>query len=53
MVENEILTAKGGDGYLATVRNDYRDFHLRAEVKINANGDSGIFFRGQTGPESS
>jgi serine/threonine protein kinase len=49
VVENEILTAKGGNGYLATVRNDYRDFHLRAEVKVNDKGDSGIFFRGQAG----
>lgn len=49
VVENELLTAKGGDGYLSTARNDYRDFHLRAEVKINNNGDSGIIIRSQSG----
>jgi serine/threonine protein kinase len=49
VVDNEILTAQGGDGYLATVRNDFRDFHLRAEVKINNNGDSGIIFRSEPG----
>jgi hypothetical protein len=30
---------------LFTERNDYADFHLRAEFKINSKGDSGIFFR--------
>jgi hypothetical protein len=27
------------------VRNDYRDFHLRLEARINESGDSGVFFR--------
>jgi hypothetical protein len=31
--------------HLFTERDDYEDFHLLAEVKINAQGNSGIFFR--------
>ena len=45
-VENGILTASGGQySALWTVRNDYRDFHLRVEARINESGDSGVFFR--------
>jgi formylglycine-generating enzyme required for sulfatase activity/WD40 repeat protein/serine/threonine protein kinase len=39
------ITARGGtSGDLATVAS-YRDFHFRAEVKINETGDSGFTFR--------
>src|SRR5262249_5962808 len=49
-VEGGALTAWGADGYLATTRADFRDFHLRAEVKINKQGDSGVFFRPDPDP---
>ncbi|HEY2785182.1 MAG TPA: SUMF1/EgtB/PvdO family nonheme iron enzyme [Fimbriiglobus sp.] len=37
----------GKDSYsfLGTERQDYADFHLSAEVKIGAEGNSGIYFR--------
>jgi hypothetical protein len=45
-VENGILTGSGtAYSALWTVRNDYRDFHLRLEARINESGDSGVFFR--------
>ena len=31
--------------HLLSIRNDFGDFHLRAEVKVNAHGNSGIYFR--------
>jgi serine/threonine protein kinase len=31
--------------YLISDRTNYENFHLRAEVKINGEGDSGIYFR--------
>lgn len=45
VVDRTLLSARGGHGALFTERGDYQDFYLRAEVKINATGDSGIFFR--------
>ncbi len=39
----------GGAGYLFSERDDFNDFHVRLEAKINNVGDSGIFFR--TGQE--
>lgn len=40
-------------GFLTTERSDFRDFHLRLEGKINAPGDSGVFFRfGEQGDAS-
>lgn len=40
-------------GFLTTTRSDFRDFHLRVEGKINAPGDSGLFFRfGEQGDAS-
>ncbi|MBC8116556.1 MAG: protein kinase, partial [Candidatus Saccharimonas sp.] len=50
-IENGMLVTrlpKGAvktSGFLQTVRKDYRDFHIRAEVKINEGGDSGLFVR--------
>ncbi|MCI0641679.1 MAG: DUF1080 domain-containing protein [Gemmataceae bacterium] len=44
-VENGVLISHGGTGMLFSERDDFGDFHLRAEVNINAEGDSGIFFR--------
>ena len=45
-VRDGILVGQGSMGYLATSRGDFRDFHLRAEVKASDGSDSGIFFRG-------
>jgi tetratricopeptide (TPR) repeat protein len=44
-IEDGALTCTGPRDHLLTTRNDFGDFHLRAEVKINANGNSGIYFR--------
>lgn len=44
-VFNGGLTALKGEGYLLTQRSDFVDFHLRTEVMINGQGDSGIVFR--------
>ncbi|OYW13071.1 MAG: hypothetical protein B7Z55_17465, partial [Planctomycetales bacterium 12-60-4] len=50
-VENGSLVSRLPKGelkdssFLTTERTDYRDFHVRAVVKINAGGDSGLFFR--------
>ena len=45
-VENGALVARGGDGpaYLYSDRS-FGDFHLRAEYRINAAGNAGLFFR--------
>lgn len=43
-VENGVLTAKAGSGWLGT-ETQFGDFILRAEWKIVADGNSGIFFR--------
>lgn len=40
------LVGRGSEAsHLFTERNDFGDFHLRAEVKINSGGNSGIFLR--------
>jgi hypothetical protein len=44
-IEDGAMTCTGPQDHLLTTRNDFGDFHLRAEVKINANGNSGIYFR--------
>ncbi|MDV6029902.1 MAG: protein kinase [Phycisphaera sp. RhM] len=44
-VENGLLIAAGSPGYLFTTRDDFTDFHLRCDVRINAKGDSGIIAR--------
>ncbi|QDV41165.1 Serine/threonine-protein kinase PrkC [Stieleria neptunia] len=44
-VENGLLTASGNPGYLFSTRDDFTDFHLRCEVRINAGGDAGIIAR--------
>jgi hypothetical protein len=50
-VEHGLLVGKKGRlGYLLTDRDDYENFHLRAEVKLNAGGDSGVFVRARPGP---
>jgi serine/threonine protein kinase len=39
------ITCSGPSDYLYTNRDDFANFHVRAEVKINDVGNSGIFFR--------
>ena len=51
-VENGILVGSGpaAVSHLYTVRDDYKDFHLRAEARINDVGNSGVYFRAPFGP---
>jgi serine/threonine protein kinase/Tol biopolymer transport system component len=44
-VKDGLLIGSGSNQYLYSERGDYEDFRLRAEVKINAAGDSGIMVR--------
>ena len=44
-VHDGVLHGNGGLSHLFSPRNDYRDFRVRAEVKINDGGNSGIFLR--------
>jgi WD40 repeat protein/nitroreductase len=49
-VENGILVGSGSpSSYLYSERDDYKDFHLRVEARINDSGDSGVFFRAAFG----
>jgi serine/threonine protein kinase len=51
-VENGILIGSGTIiSHLYSERQDYDDFHLRAEARINEGGNSGVFFRGSSAPE--
>jgi len=44
-IEDGALTCTGPRDHLLTTRGDFGDFHLRAEVRINFQGNSGIYFR--------
>ena len=46
-VGDGILVGRGAYSYLVSERTDFRDFHLRAEVRINHGGNSGIYFRSE------
>jgi serine/threonine protein kinase len=53
-VERGVLIGSGQTAsHLYTERGDYKNFHLRAEVRINQGGDSGICFRTPLGPQVS
>src|SRR5262249_16790749 len=53
-VENGVLISSGSPAsHLYTERSDYKDFHLRAEARINDGGNSGIYFRSRFGPSDS
>jgi serine/threonine protein kinase len=43
-VRDGILHGSGGPTYLISPGGSYRDFRVRAEVKINKGGNSGLFF---------
>jgi predicted Ser/Thr protein kinase len=44
-VENGVLTCSGPNSHLFSPRGDYENFRVRAEVRINEAGNSGLFFR--------
>ena len=44
-IENNILIGEGPVGHLFSPRGDYGDFELRARVKVNEGGNSGLYFR--------
>jgi serine/threonine protein kinase len=44
-VEYGNLVGNGEKSFLVSQRADFRDFRLRAEVRIDAEGDSGLYFR--------
>jgi tRNA A-37 threonylcarbamoyl transferase component Bud32 len=50
-VKDGVLIGSGPqDSYLYTVEDDFTDFDLHVEAKINDGGNSGIFFRAGFGP---
>jgi serine/threonine protein kinase len=51
-VEGGVLKGSGpAVSHLYTERDDFRDFHLRAEARINDGGNSGVCFRTPFGPQ--
>jgi formylglycine-generating enzyme required for sulfatase activity/serine/threonine protein kinase len=46
-VVDGLLVGKGVYSYLVSDHTKFRDFHLRAEVRINEGGNSGIYFRSE------
>jgi tRNA A-37 threonylcarbamoyl transferase component Bud32 len=49
-VKNGILTCRSGPtSNLCTERDDYQDFHLRVEARINSAGNSGLMFWSEPG----
>jgi glucose/arabinose dehydrogenase len=49
-VEDGVLIGSGERSHLFSPRGDYRDFDLRAEIKISDGGNSGLYFRVARGP---
>jgi hypothetical protein len=50
-VEDGVLIGAGpATSHLYTEADHYKDFHLRAEVKINDSGNGGVYFRAPFGP---
>lgn len=49
-VENGAMIGGGPMTHIFTERDDFADFHLRIEFKINDKGNSGIFFRSGFNP---
>jgi len=48
-LEGGVLTGSGPAGHLFSPRGDYRDFELRARVRISDGGNSGIYVRAALG----
>ena len=49
-VKDGALVGTGNASHLFSERGDYKNFHARAEVKINDKGNSGFYIRTQFGP---
>ncbi|MCC6408715.1 MAG: DUF1080 domain-containing protein [Planctomycetes bacterium] len=49
-VENGTIVGSGPTSHLFSPRGDYQDFEVRAKVKINRGGNSGLYFRAAFGP---
>ena len=49
-VEDGAIVGSGPASHLFSPRGDYKDFHYRAEFKINDKGNSGMYFRTEKGP---
>jgi serine/threonine protein kinase len=45
-----IVGSANATSHLYTERGDYKDFHLRLEIRINEGGNSGVYFRAPFGP---
>lgn len=47
-VTNGVIVGTGPVfGFLRTQRDDYRNFHLRVEARLNKGGNGGVYFRSQ------
>ena len=44
-VQDGLLTGRGPISHLFSERGDFEDFHVRVEARLNAGGNSGLFFR--------
>ena len=44
-VEDGAIVGSGGASMLYSPKGDYKNFRFRAEIKINDNGNSGMYFR--------
>ncbi|HND54079.1 MAG TPA: protein kinase, partial [Pirellulaceae bacterium] len=44
-VQGETLVGRGKNSYLLSERDDYENFDLLVECRLNATGNSGVFFR--------
>jgi glucose/arabinose dehydrogenase len=44
-IDDGVLQGSGPAGHLFSPRGDYRDFELRARVRINGGGNSGLYVR--------
>jgi glucose/arabinose dehydrogenase len=49
-VENGEIVGSGAASHLFSPRGDYTNFELRAKVRINGKGNSGLYFRTAFGP---
>ena len=50
-VENGVLVSSGGaTSHLYSERDDFHDFHLRVETRVQDGGNGGVFFRSPFGP---
>jgi hypothetical protein len=50
-VEDGVLIGQGDRSHLFSPRDDYTDLEFRATIRINAIGNSGMYFRVTYGPE--